>query len=893
MRVLKLLLFILLLQLSLSVQGKGEYENKFNWSETEPLPSTENISEQLGLLSPFVGISNGAVIVAGGCNFFDKYITEDSQERYYSDIYVLPKDSQKWVVGFNMPYAVARGAHVTTPKGLLCIGGDDSVSESDRVALLKWNARLSTIEIEEYPSLPFKLTQCGASIVGDIVYLMGGESEGRLSNYFMTLDLSKRGSDNFKWEVQPNFPGEPRLQPLVVSQSAAETINVYVFGGFSFEKESQTPYIATSGLLYNPATKQWKETSVVAPNGATPHSLHGSSSAAMGKNHIVFIGGVDMDTFESLLTQERKAELAQSDEVVVDCRNWRSDYLSRDQEWYNYNSDVLVYNTITNNWSVGDQFPYPAPVGAKLVPYNSGWLVINGEVKPGATSNKIYFASIDIDPVFGFANWTVLALYMLGMLYMGYYFMKKSDNSTDDFFKGGGRIPWWAAGISIFATMLSAITFMAVPAKAYATDWRYFPMVITILVMAFPVVKYYLPFFRRLNVTTAYEYLETRFNYGVRLLASSLFIIFMLARMALTLFLPSLALTTVTGIDIYLCIILMGVVTLIYCTMGGAEAVVWSDVVQGIILMGGAVFVVVFLIFNIPGGLSTLVEITIAEDKMQMFDFSFIFTSATFWVILLGGLANNLISYSSDQTVIQRYITTTSEKAAGKSIILNGFLSIGVSILFYFIGTGLYAFYKTQPESLNYMMQNTDSIFPHFIMAEIPMGFAGLIIAAIFAATMSTVSSNVNSLSTAFTVDLYRHFAQKSSDAKELNVARISGVIMGGIGIGVAILMASWNILSLLDFFNYLLGLLSSGVAALFLIGMFMPRVGAKSAMGGFLLGNIALITISIYSSVSFLLYGFIGLVLTVVFSLLLSLFFKNSKNITGYTWSTLKKQED
>ena len=154
--------------------------------------------------------------------------------------------------------------------------------------------------------------------------------------------------------------------------------------------------------------------------------------------------------------------------------------------------------------------------------------------------------------------------------------------------KGGGRIPWWAAGISIYATMLSAITYMAYPAKTFATNWTYYPMLVTILIVSFPVIRYYLPFFRRLNVTSAYEYLEHRFNAPLRLMASALFIIFMVARMALVLYLPSLALTAVTGIDIYICIVLMALITIVYCTMGGVEAVVWGDVVQGIILVGGA-----------------------------------------------------------------------------------------------------------------------------------------------------------------------------------------------------------------------------------------------------------------------------------------------------------------
>lgn len=248
------------------------------------------------------------------------------------------------------------------------------------------------------------------------------------------------------------------------------------------------------------------------------------------------------------------------------------------------------------------------------------------------------------------------------MLLLGYYFMRK-EKGGDDFFKGGGRIPWWAAGISIYATMLSAITYMAYPAKAYATNWTYYPMLITILLVSFPVIKYYLPFFRRLNVTTAYEYLEHRFSGAVRLMASAVFIIFMVARMALVLYLPSLALTAVTGINIWVCIALMGVITIIYCTMGGVEAVIWGDVVQGIILVGGALVSAAYLIFSTEGGFGGFVDIAMADEKLKLVDWSFDFTKATFWVVVLGGIANNLISYTSDQTVIQRYLTTKTRKA--------------------------------------------------------------------------------------------------------------------------------------------------------------------------------------------------------------------------------------
>jgi len=236
-------------------------------------------------------------------------------------------------------------------------------------------------------------------------------------------------------------------------------------------------------------------------------------------------------------------------------------------------------------------------------------------------------------------------------------------------------------------------------------------------------------------------------------------------------------------------------------------------------------------------------------------------------------------------------MTTKDEKSAGKSILMNGVLSVVVSTVFYFIGTALYTYYKMQPGELNFAMQNTDAIFPHFIMSKMPVGVAGLLIAAIFSATMSTVSSNVNSLSTAFTSDFYRHFSPKSTDKKQLFVARWSGIIFGGIGVGFALLMATLNILSLFDYFNKLLGLLASGLGGLFIMGIFFPRIGARSALSGFIIATLTLLFVQLKTDISFWLYGFIGIVVSVFMAFVFSLIISNKKEINGFTWKTIKNR--
>ena len=276
---------------------------------------------------------------------------------------------------------------------------------------------------------------------------------------------------------------------------------------------------------------------------------------------------------------------------------------------------------------------------------------------------------------------------------------------------------------------------------------------------------------------------------------------------------------------------------------------------------------------------------------MKIFDFVFDLSKTTFWVVLIGGLGNNLISYTSDQSVIQRYLTTKNQKAAGKGLWFNGTLSILISIVFYFIGTTLFALYKTQPEELNMAMGNADSIFPHFIMTRMPVGIAGLLIAAIFAATMSTISSSLNSISTAFTTDIYKHIWPESTDSRQLRVARISGILSGGLGIALALLMATWTILSLFDYYNIILGLLGGGIAGVFAMAIFFPRINTAGAITGFIMSIIILFIIMTYTSVHLLLYGSLGIAISIIIAYIVSLFTPgDKKDLAGLTYKTLDK---
>ena len=919
-------------------QGGGS-AHRFNNASFLPLPALSAFGGQ-GVSGAFAGyipkgfsVPHDRVLVAGGCNFPDVPAADGGQKVFYTDIYAIALDGkEKWWRAGSLPCALAYGASVTTPEGLVCLGGTADGQKSEDFAVLLTLGTSGESISQNLPSLPSALDNFAAAYGDGFIYVAGGLHNGIPNRKAFRLKWPLPASwfesqTGAAWEELPDVPGPARVQPAAAVQKGALASNFYLLGGF----DPRYRKAVSNGVYYDTRKGEWMATSLIKPlsnsplggedsvssggmddgigfaalpptGGAGSGALVGASALPSGAAHILCFGGVNKEIFEAAL--ERNALIADTATTAEQLETLRAEayaYMTQDPAWYQFRRSILVYHTITDSWAEVFDSPLIARAGAAVVPLASpsgslSALVIGGEEKPGVRSADATRVDITYTAHFGWLNWVVLILYLLGMVYLGYYFMKRAGNSGDDFFKGGGRIPWWAAGISIFATMLSAITYMSIPAKAYATDWTYYPMQICILLVSFPVIRYYLPFFRRLNVTTAYEYLERRFNSATRLMASILFIVFMVARTALVLFLPSLAMTAVTGINIYICIALMALITILYCTMGGVEAVVWGDVIQGIILVGGAILAAVYLIVNTgDNGASDFWQIATDHDKFRLFLFDaenpFDFVNATWWVVILGGLANNLISYTSDQTVIQRYLTTSDEKSAARGILTNGLMSVIVTIAFFTIGTGLYTFFKTHPAELDITMAKGDAIFPFFMMSQLPAGLAGLLIAAVFAATMSTIASNINSISTAFTVDLWGKMKKQTPKGGEVKVARIAGICAGMIGMAIAWLMATVDIQSLLDYFNTILGLLSGAIGGLFMMGIFFPRIGSKAAIIGFLCGTATVLYMNFFTQANFLLFGFVSMLVSVLVALILSIFMPQREEQKGLTWKDLTPQ--
>ncbi|MHC4253497.1 MAG: sodium:solute symporter family protein, partial [Planctomycetota bacterium] len=511
----------------------------------------------------------------------------------------------------------------------------------------------------------------------------------------------------------------------------------------------------------------------------------------------------------------------------------------------------------------------------------------------GVRSPKVWIATPAPRSGFGITNYVVLAVYLASLVAMGAYFSTR-EKSTDDFFKAGGRIPWWAAGLSIFGTQLSAITFMAIPAKSFATDWTWFVMNVTIIAIAPLIVFLFLPFYRRLNVTTAYEYIERRFNVVVRLVASAMFILFQFARIGIVLYLPSIALSVVTGVDIWICITVMGLLSIAYTVMGGIEAVIWTDVVQVFVLLGGAILVLFMIPGHVEGGLGGMFALASDAEKLRMFDFHFGLRSPTLWVLVLGGLGANLISYGSDQAVIQRYLTTSDEREAAKGIWTNAVLTIPASIIFFSLGTALFAFFKSNPDALGPTMQKADAIFPWFIVTQLPAGLAGLLIAGVFAAAMSSLDSSMNSVATAFTTDFYRRFKPSVPDHRCLVVARWVTVVIGLCGMGFALAMATWDIKSLWNEFSKYIGLFGGGLGGLFVLAIFTRRANWRGALAGLLASAVIQYFLKASDAVHGVLFAATGMISCFAVGYLVSLVVPDEgKNLTGLTLYTLRQAEE
>ena len=435
----------------------------------------------------------------------------------------------------------------------------------------------------------------------------------------------------------------------------------------------------------------------------------------------------------------------------------------------------------------------------------------------------------------------------LGNIILGASFFFKS-RSSEQFTSAGRSLPSWLVGMSIFATFVSSISFLALPGKAFASNWNAFVFSLSIPLASIMTLRFFIPLYRGINSISAYYYLETRFGPWARIYASVCYILTQLMRTGAILMLLALPLNALFGWDIKTIIIITGLLVMVYASLGGITAVIWTDAIQAFILIAGAVICAVILTFSMPEGPGQLFRIAAENHKFSLGNFGTSLRDSTFWVVLVYGFFINLQNYGIDQNYVQRYLTTGSDREAKASAWFGSLLYIPVSLLFFYIGTALFAFYNTHPGLLPAELNQpgmADKVFPYFISTGLPSGITGLLIAAIFAAGMSTVSTSLNSTATIVLTDYYKRYFNKNADEKSsMKVLYLSSAVTGTLGIVIALLLV--GVESALDAWWSLASIFSGGMLGLFLLGYISKRSGKIEAATGVIIGVLVIIWMSL-----------------------------------------------
>jgi len=684
--------------------------------------------------------------------------------------------------------------------------------------LLRWNESKERFEQEKLPDLPCGLYEGSAFHESGELYLLAFVGADRRKGLkLLVLDLGHRARG---WRELPAPPGGSLAVPLLAVQHDGLGRSLYALAvrldtGGSFVTDVYRLSLRRPGRDSKRAG--WKRGQTLDAD------LASGLLAPFGQSHLI-------------------GACTQAGEVK---------------------ERLFFYHTITDTWvSAGEP---PEGLHSGSITFCDGTVFglrkSSGSEESGPQTWEVHAAvwSSARRP-FGAVNISILILYLFVVLAAGLY-LGKWSRDTEDYFRGGKRLPWWAAGCSIFATILSSITYVAIPAKAYAQDWVYLPGNLSVVIAAPIVVLAVLPHYRRLDVTSAYEYLERRFTAALRFFGAGVFILFHLFRMAIVMSLASLALASLTGMPAWGSVLVMGCVCTLYCTSGGIRAVVWTDTIQTGVLLGGAFLCFVTIVLAVPGGLETLAATAYGAGKLRTFNWHLDPTdvSLAFWVVILGGAAQQLAPYTADQGVVQRYMTTPDSRLAARSLWTAAALSIPASVLFFALGTALFVFYRFHPQRLDPAVM-TDQILPLFISLELPPGVGGLVVAGIFAAAQSTVSTSMNAVASSMVTDFLERLGKRRSGGSRLHAARLVTVAAGGLGTLLGLLFINPTIKSLWDSFILILGLCMGVLAGLFLLGMLNRRASAPGALAGAIAGTAVVCTLALASSVVGYLFAAVGI---------------------------------
>ena len=432
-------------------------------------------------------------------------------------------------------------------------------------------------------------------------------------------------------------------------------------------------------------------------------------------------------------------------------------------------------------------------------------------------------------------NYTVLGVYLLAMLGIGLLFARRQKN-TEDFFLAGRKMPWLVVGMSMYASLTSAVTFMALPGTAYRENIAFIVVSFASVLVAPVLVTLFYPFYHRLRVTTSYEYIARRFGGRARQAVAGLFILARLGWLGLVIYAPALALSVVSGIPLWGCILAMGLLATAYTVLGGMAADIWTDVVQFILMLGGVAWLIVALIDRAPGGAAGILEFARAQGHLRVADWSLSLTAMSGWVVGLGYFFQLMQDYGTDQLTVQRMMAIPTSRGVTRALFFNAGVDFVVIGALLFIGLGLFACQTADPGLFPDGL-SSDRLLPMFILHALPDGVSGLLVAALFAAAMSSMDSGISCAATVIIHDFLRP-ARKipASEEHDLRLARTLTLALGVFATLLAFYVSRFE--RLIEAYTHIVSLFNAPILGLFLLGMLTRRadflgwaVGAGTAI--------------------------------------------------------------
>ncbi len=692
----------------------------------------------------------------------------------------------------------ADGACIVHGESIVLIGGNSPAGPT--AAVTAYRVTGATLEATAWPALPAAVVSPGAALLDGRLYVVGGMSATTVApeTPLWSLDLA---APEAGWRVEASLPAPPRHRPLVVVQHGG----IHVFGGHSSLEEGKSAVLSDSWVFL----PKPRDASVLKGWQALPRMPHGGAAGAVWA-------------------------FGQASVVM--------------QAVGNDHARLLLFNTVTEGWAELAGNSLPASI-RPVAPPESGLMV-----DPADETGRIF----EISPqrysrTLGFGDYAVIVFYFAAMAGIGVFFGRRQTTAAE-FTLGSRKVHWAAAGVSMFATSASSISFIAIPAMAYLTN------AIWLLPLAVMVVCFFIqgwlifPLLRRMQITSTFEYLESRFNPALRLIASAQAIFFQtIGRMTVVLVLPAMALSATTGINVVYSVVIMGALTTLYTALGGFEAVIWTDVIQGAMMLLTPLVIIVLVLLNIPGSPAESWGLLQNHGKLTLALPSWDLAVPAAWILGLATLFQHTINLAGDQPVIQRVFSTplASLRRTSATYITSGIL---IGLMVNAMGFAVYLYFHHHPERL-LLTSSNDQVIPAFLVTALPVGVAGLIIAAVFAAAMSTVSSSMNSVATLLHQDFYKRLKPRATAAQDLRFLKATAYLIGILGTGVAAYMATLNITSMFALWSTILGLLGGGIVGVYSLGMFTRRANSAGAITGAAASIVWTILIKQYTDVHYMVY--------------------------------------